>query len=140
MKTLRRYALPVALLVGFAGGVAFAAGTNLGTIAHYLATVQNKTAAYTLVPTLAGDCGTEIVVTVSSTAAVTLPNTGVIGCQVTIVQGGSAKVTAAVTAGGSLVNPHLFTGTYAEGSTMTVKVTVNSGGSAAQWILGGDGS
>jgi len=140
MKTLRRYALPVALLVGFAGGVAFAAGTNLGTISHYLATVQNKTAAYTLVPTLAGDCGTEIVVTVSSTAAVTLPNTGVIGCQVSIVQGGSAKVTAAVTAGGSLVNPHLFTGTYGQGSVITVQVTANSGGSAAQWLLGGDGS
>jgi len=143
-RFLERYGLPVALLIGFFGGVAFAAAnTNLGTIGYYKATVQNKTTAYTLVATstaASSDCGTEIVVTVSSTAAVTLPNSGVIGCQVTIVQGGSAKVTLAAATGATLTSPHSFTGTYASGSAITAQVIANSGGTAAQWLFGGDGS
>ena len=143
-RFLSRYGLVAALLIGFFAGVAWAAaGTNLGTIGFYRANVQNKAAAYTLVASstaASSDCGTEIVVTVSSTAAVTLPANGVIGCQVTIVQGGTAKVTLAAAAGGSLVSPHSFTGTFAAGSAITAQVTANSGGSAAKWLFGGDGS
>ena len=142
-RFLGNHGLAIALLIGFFGGIALGAtGTGLGTIGYYRATVQNKTGAYTLVATNAAassDCGTEIVVTVSSTAAVTLPNSGVIGCQVTIVQGGTAKVTLTAASGGTLISPHSFTGTYAQGSAITAQVIANAG-SAAQWLFGGDGS
>lgn len=141
---LSRYGLAAALLIGFFSGLAYAAtGTSLGTIGFYLAKINNQSAAYTLVATnvaASTDCGTEIVLTNAATQAVTLPNTGVIGCQVTIVQGGAGKVTVTAQAGGSLVSPHSFTGTFAQGSAITVQVTANAGGTAAKWILGGDGS
>lgn len=135
---LTRYALTAALLLGFAVGVAVAAGTNLGTVGHYYGTIQNKTAAYA--PVCTTDSGTEIVVTVSSTVAVTLPNNGNIGCQVMVTQGGTAKVTIVAQTGGALISPHGFTGTFARGSPVVAHVIANAGGAAAQWVLGGDGS
>lgn len=141
---LSRYGLISALLIGFFSGLAFAAtGTNLGTIGFYLAKINNQSAAYTLVATnvaASTDCGTVIVLTNAATQAVTLPNTGVIGCGVTIIQGGAGKVTVTAQAGGSLVSPHGYTGTFATGSIIGVLVTANGGGSAAKWLLSGDAS
>jgi hypothetical protein len=110
---------------------------NLGTIQSYLATVQNQSAAYTLAST---DCGTEIVVTVSATAAVTLPATLPIGCQVAVVQGGTAKITLSAASGAALESPHSFTGTFAQYSTIGAQVISNASGSAAVWVFTGDGS
>jgi hypothetical protein len=138
-KSLGRYSLVAALLVGsFIGGAV--AQHNYGTISGYLATISNKTGAYTLNASLGGDCGIELVVTVSTTQAVTLPNNGVVGCQVSIVQGGSAKVTLAAASGATLNSPHAFTGTYQTWSVITAQVIANSNGSSAVWLFGGDGS
>lgn len=135
---LSRYGLVATLLVGFFGGMAFAAGTNLGTVGHYQGTVVAKSAAYTVsCPT---DSGTELLVTVSSTVAMTLPNNGTVGCQIGVTQGGAAKVTLVAQAGGSLVTPHGFSGTFAQGSFIGAHVVANVGGSAAQWNFTGDGS
>lgn len=134
---MRRRVVIGAFTVGLALGGPALAGTVLGTIQSYLATVQAKTSAYTLAAT---DCGTEIVVTVSATAAVTLPATLPIGCQVAVVQGGTAKVTLTAASGATLSSPHSFTGTYAQYSTIGAQVIANSGGSAAAWVFTGDGS
>lgn len=135
---LSRYGLVATLLIGFFGGMAFAAGTNLGTVGHYQGTVVSKTAAYTMsCPT---DSGTELLVTVGSTVAITLPNNGTVGCQIGVTQGGTAKVTFVAQTGGTLTSPHGFTGTFAQGSLITARVATNSGGSAAQWMFAGDGS
>lgn len=117
--------------------------TNLGTIGYYKALLNAKAAAYTVNATAtatASDCGTIIPVTVSSTVAVTLPNNGVIGCAITVVQTGTAKVTFTAASGATLLSPHAFTGTFAQGSIISAVVLANSGGAAAQWVFSGDGS
>jgi hypothetical protein len=138
IKFLGRHGLIAGLLIGFACAMAVAAGTNLGTVGHYQSTVVAKTAAYTVsCPT---DSGTELSVTVSITVAITLPNNGTVGCQIGVTQSGTAKVTFVAQTGGSLLSPHSFTGTFAQGSLITARVIANSGGSAAQWNFAGDGS
>jgi hypothetical protein len=145
MKSFNRYAaLAAALILAFASGAALAisTGTNLGLIGFYLANIQTKTGPYTVNATAtagSSDCSTEIVVTSSSTVAVMLPANGVVGCQLAIVQGGTGKVTWTAASGATAINPHSFTGTYSQWSVITAQVIANSGGSAAQWIIGGDG-
>lgn len=109
---------------------------TFGVIGGYTANVQAKSAAYTLV---ASDCGTELNVSVSSTVAITLPSTMPIGCQVAVVQGGTAKVTLLAGSGATLNSPHSYTGTFAQFSTIGAQVISNAG-SAAVWTFVGDGS
>lgn len=102
-----------------------------------LVTVQQKTAAYTAT---SSDCGTQIVDTVSNTVAITFPAVLPIGCQIGVVQGGSARLFLGAGSGATLQNAHSYTGTAAQYAAVSAQVIANSGGSAASMILTGDGS
>ena len=113
-------------------------GTNLGTVGFNRTRIQTKTSAYTFVP--ATDNGGLLLVNVSSTVAVTLPNNGTPGDYGSLMQTGSARVTLAAASGGTLQSPHTFLGTYQIYSVITWICIANVGGSAAVWVFGGDGS
>lgn len=99
-------------------------------------TTQGGT-SYTLLST---DCGTRIVFTSNSAVTVTMPNSLVVGCSVSIVQYGTAKVSVTAASGGALRSGHSFTGTAAQYSKIDVTVDTNVGGAAANWTLTGDAS
>ena len=141
MRLLGRYGIAAVLMMGIVVG-RLSAGPNLGVVPGYIATIQNKVAAYTINGAINGpDCGTAISVTVASAVNVTLPSTAVIGCQVTLIQGGAGKISPVAGGGATLnANPHGFTGTAGQTAHTFVEVVSNSGGSAAVWDFGGDGS
>jgi hypothetical protein len=91
----------------------------------------------------ATDCGTTVQYTSGSSVAVTLPNNVVAGppyCFVNIVQEGAGQITFSAAAGATLVSAHSYTKTFGIHAGVTVGVTANSGGTAAEWTLFGDGA
>lgn len=140
-KFLGRYGFVAVLMIGIVMG-RLSAGPNLGVIPGYIANIQTKTSGSTINGALGGpDCGTAWSVTVSSAGTVNLPSTAVIGCQVTIIQGGTAKVSPVAVSPAVLnANPHGFTGTFGQTSHIAVEVVSNAGGNAAVYDLIGDGS
>lgn len=90
---------------------------------------------YTL---LSGDCGKIITFSNASAITVTAPNSLVQGWNATIVQKGAGQVTISAGAGATVRNRQSHTklaGQYAVG---ILYVDSNSGGSAADYYLGGD--
>jgi hypothetical protein len=106
-------------------------GPVLGTV-----TTQGGT-AYTLAAT---DCGTTIVFTNVAAITVTTLNSLPPGCAVAIEQGGSGQVTIAAGSGTTQHSAHSFTKTYGQYAILGLFVDINAGGSAANFIITGDGA
>jgi len=72
--------------------------------------------------------------------AVTLPNNAPAGFACTYVQAGAGQITFAVQGGGTAVlrNRQSHTKTAGQWAMVTLYVRSNSGGTAAEWVLGGD--
>lgn len=108
------------------------------TIGGYLAPVTVD--ASTLRTLSSTDCGTFIKFTSASAVTVTLPNSLAIGCQVAIEQSGAGAVTPTAASGATLRNAHTFTKTFGPGAVIGVTIDANSGGSAAAYVMTGDGA
>jgi hypothetical protein len=88
------------------------------------------------------DCGAEVIYTDNSAVTVTIPATLPVGCNVSVLQAGTAKVSvngSAVSAA-TLHSAHSYTGTSAQWAIVGINIEANSGGSSAVAILTGDGS
>lgn len=72
--------------------------------------------------------------------AVTLPNSAPAGFACTYVQAGAGQITFSVQGGGTAVlrNRQSHTKTAGQWAMVTLYVRGNSGGTAAEWVLGGD--
>lgn len=117
-------------------------GTNtfsgVQTFGEVISTVSVQSGTtYTFAAT---DCGTIVEFTSASAVTATLPNSLAIGCAIASVQGGAGQVTFTAAAGGTLVSAHSFTKTFAQHAIVSLSVIENSGGTAAQWTLSGDGA
>jgi hypothetical protein len=103
-----------------------------------IGTVSTQTGtSYTLAPT---DCGTTIVFTNSSAITVTTLNSVPVGCAIAIEQAGSGQVTIAAGSGATQESSHNFTKTFGQYAILGLFVDTNSGGSAADYIITGDGA
>jgi hypothetical protein len=95
------------------------------------------------------DCGNDVLYTSTTQVTVTLPATGTPPCKINLEQGTSSGRVVPVCAvagcgngGGSTSpqNPQGFTGTFnGATATITVGIDANAGGSAAHWVLTGNG-
>lgn len=118
--------------------LAWTAPQTFGVIGGYITNVTTQSGTtYLLAST---DCGTRIIFTSNSAVTVTMPNSVVVGCTISLVQYGTAKVTVTAASGAVLRSSHAFTGTSAQYSKIEVSVDTNVGGVTANWTLTGDGS
>ena len=92
---------------------------------------------YTLAAT---DCGTTILFTNASAVSVTTLATLPAGCAIAIDQAGAGQVTIAAGTGATQHSAHNYTKTYGEYAILGLFVDTNSGGSAADVIITGDGA
>lgn len=106
-------------------------GTTLSTM-----TTQSGT-TYTLAAT---DCGTTIRFTNGSAITVTTLNSLSVGCYINILQAGAGQITIANGSGATKASAHSYTKTFGQYAMIGLFVDVNSGGSAANFIVFGDGA
>ena len=92
---------------------------------------------YTLAAT---DCGTTILFTNPSAITVTTLNSLPAGCAIAIEQEGAGQVTIVAGAGATQHSAHNYTKTYGPYAILGLFVDTNSGGSAADIIVTGDGA
>lgn len=92
---------------------------------------------YTLAAT---DCGKTILFTSGSAVTVTTLNSISVGCYINILQGGAGQITIANGSGATSHSAHAYTKTYAQYSMIGLFVDANSDGSAADFIILGDGA
>lgn len=123
-------------VLGFLNGANFWYGgiQYFGSVIEYTRTISSAT--YTA---QASDCGTEINVSVSSTSTVTLPNSLTTGCWITFVQGSTGSVSFIQAGGATMASAHNFTQAFGQNAVISAQVVTNVGGSAAAWVLYGDG-
>ncbi|MEI9425441.1 hypothetical protein O7A70_30295 [Mesorhizobium sp. Cs1299R1N1] len=101
-------------------------------------TVTTKTGtSYTLAAT---DCGTTILFTSNSAIALTTLNSLPAGCAIALEQGGSGQITITAGAGATQHSAHNFTKTYSQYAILGLFVDTNVGGTAADFIITGDGA
>ena len=98
-------------------------------------TTQSGT-TYTLA---AADCGTLVRTTSASAVTITAPNSLGVGCTIAIEQAGAGQVTVSAGTGATLHSAHSYTKTSAQWAIIGLTVETNSGGTAAVYILTGDG-
>jgi hypothetical protein len=107
-------------------------GTTVGTI-----NTQSGT-TYTLA---ASDCGKTILFTSASAVTLTTLNSLSAGCAIAVEQGAAGQITVANGSGATLTSAHSYTKTFnAVGAIIGLFVDTNSGGSAAHFVLTGDGA
>lgn len=111
--------------------------TEVGVAISPIAVVQTKTASYTLV---VGDSATVLLIDATGALTVTLPNNLPVGFQVAVIQNGTGQVTFAAASGATLISRQNFTKTAGQNATASLIVTANAGGSAAKYLLNGDGA
>lgn len=99
-------------------------------------TTQSGT-SYTLV---SNDCGTTVVFTNSSPIALTTLSSLPAGCAIGIEQAGTGQVTVTAGSGATQHSAHGYTKTYGQYAILGLFVDANTGGSAADIIITGDGS
>lgn len=105
-------------------------------ISGYLGNINAQTGTtYTL---QTSDAGKIVTCSNASAITVTLPNSFSAGFAVTVVQKGAGKITFAPAGGATLRNSLGFTKTAAQYAMCMLYVDNNSGGTAADWYLGGD--
>jgi hypothetical protein len=93
--------------------------------------------SYTLA---ASDCGTTILFTNASPVTLTTLNTLPPGCSIALEQGGVGQIAVTAGSGATQHSAHGFTKTYGQYSILGLFVDVNTGGSAADFIITGDGA
>lgn len=100
--------------------------------------VTTKSAtAYTLA---ASDCGTTILFTSNSAIALTTLNSLPAGCAVALEQGGTGQITVTAGSGTTQHSAHNFTKSYGQYAILGLFVDTNVGGTAANFIITGDGA
>jgi hypothetical protein len=108
------------------------------TFGPVVGAVSTQTGAtYTLAAT---DCGTTIRFTSASLITVTTLNSLPAGCAVAIEQAGTGQVSIVAGSGTTQRSAHGFTKTYGQYALLGLFVDTNSGGSAAEIIVTGDGA
>lgn len=106
-------------------------GSVVGTVATHSGTT------YTLA---AADCGTTILFTSASPTVLTTLNSLPVGCAIAIEQGGGGQISVSAGSGATQHSAHGFTKTYAQYAILGLFVDANAGGSAADFIITGDGA
>lgn len=106
-------------------------GSVIGTI-----NTQSGT-TYTLAAT---DCGKTILFTSASSITLTTLNSLVAGCAIAIEQGGAGQITVTAGSGATQHSAHSYTKTFAQYAIIGLFVDTNSGGTAADFIITGDGA
>lgn len=86
----------------------------------------------------ASDTGRVIELTDGGAITLTLPNSLQVGFCCTVVQGGVGVATFSAASGATLRNRQGHTKTAGQWAMCSIYVRVNSGGSAAEYVLGGD--
>lgn len=111
-------------------------GTQIfGSVVGSISTQSGTT--YTLAQS---DCGTTIRFTNSSPITLTTLNSLPAGCAIAIEQSGSGHVTVQPGSGTTQHSTHGFTKTFAQYAILGLFVDTNTGGSAANFIVSGDGA
>jgi hypothetical protein len=88
----------------------------------------------------AADCGKTILWTNSGANVYTTLNSILPGCAIAVEQGvGAGQVTITNGSGATQLSAHAFTKTFGVGAILGLFVDTNAGGSAAHYILTGDG-
>jgi hypothetical protein len=123
-------------------GLPYLDGTNTWSGVQTFGTVMTNVnpqvgTTYTLLST---DCGKTVLITNAAAITVTAPNNLAVGCHIAVVQGGAGQITISPQAGGTLVGAHSYTKTFGQRAGVGLSVMTNSGGSAAEWYLFGDGA
>ena len=117
------------------GGNTWSGTQAFGPVVGAVSTQSGTT--YTLAAT---DCGTTILFTNASPSTVTTLNSLPSGCAIAIEQTGAGTVTITAGTGATQHSAHNFTHTYGQYAVLGLFVDVNSGGSAANFIISGDGA
>lgn len=137
--------LTEAMRIQNGGGVSIGSTTDNGIILDVtgtfratqgVLTTQSGT-TYTLAAT---DCGTTIRFTNGSAITLTTLNSLSVGCTIAILQAGAGQITLANGSGATSHSAHSYTKTFAQYSVLGLYVDTNSGGTAADFIITGDGA
>jgi hypothetical protein len=108
---------------------------SFGSVVGSVSTQSGTT--YTLA---ASDCGTTILFNGSSPVTLTTLNSLPPGCAIAIEQGGSGQVAISAGTGATQHSAHGYTKTYGLYAILGLFVDTNAGGSAADFIITGDGA
>lgn len=112
--------------------------TDLGEISAYLAHINFQTGTtYTV---LSSDAGKVIDHFNAGAITTTLPNNMPVGWSCTYVQSGAGQVTFSAASGATIRNRQSHTKIAGQWGEAVLHVRANSGGSAAEYVLGGDTS
>lgn len=106
-------------------------GSVVGTI-----NTQSGT-TYTL---QASDCGQTILFTSGSAITLTTLNSLPAGCAIAVEQGGAGQITIANGSGATSHSAHSYTKTFGQYAIIGLFVDTNAGGTAADFIITGDGA
>lgn len=113
-------------------------GSNTVTFGTVLTSINTQSGTtYTLA---ASDCGKTILFTNAAAVTVTTLNSIGAGCYINIEQGGAGQVTIAAGSGATQHSAHSYTKTSAQYALIGLFVDTNAGGSAADFIIYGDGA
>ena len=108
------------------------------TFGPVIGAVSSQTGTtYTLAAT---DCGTTILFSNASPVTVTTLNSLPSGCAIAIEQAGAGQVTVAAGAGATQHSAHNYTKTYGQYAILGLFVDTTADGSAADFIITGDGA
>ncbi len=109
-------------------------------ISGYLAKINFQTGTSYTIDVAGSDSDTGKIIDHSNAGAiaVTLPNSAPVGFACTYVQSGAGQITFSAQSGGTLRNRQSHTKTAGQWGEVALYVRANSGGSAAEWVLGGD--
>lgn len=135
--------LPTGALKGAGtGAIAQAACSDLSNGSSGCSTNTNNTnsqsgTTYTL---QSSDCFGTIIFTNSSAITLTTLNSLSIGCYIQILQNGTGQVTVSNGTGATSHSAHSFTKTFGQYAILGLFVDANSGGTAADFIIFGDGA
>lgn len=88
----------------------------------------------------AADCGKTVYFTNASAITLTVPNSIGANCSVAVEQAGTGQVTITAGAGATVVSAHSYTKTFGQWALVGLYVDSNAGGSAAHYVLSGDGA
>jgi hypothetical protein len=113
-------------------------GTNFFNGAQlYASTNVQSGATYTLVAT---DCGHAISFTSATAVTLTTLNSLPVGCAIAVIQSAAGQVTVGNGAGATMSSVNTYTKTKAQYAIIGLTVDANVGGTAAHFILSGDGA
>jgi hypothetical protein len=160
MKNLVIGALIGAMVAAVVGGTVWSATSLMylsgaaPTVGHVLTAadaiggVQDGGAIYTSVRVVPGatdaltlaDCGHAISYTSATAVALTTLNSLPVGCAIAVIQSAAGQVTVGPGAGSTLSSVNTYTKTKAQYAIIGLTVDANVGGTAAHFILSGDGA